>query len=151
MNVVALTGKDSFLLDGRVFSDFADGDVVTMAFPNGVADAKTGKNGNTIYAQNESGRLSEVTIRLIRGSGDDKYMQNRFAQQQANFPGFVLFQGQFIKLVGDGAGNVARDTYVQSGGITTKQVEAKSNAEGDVSQSVSVWHLKFANAPRIIT
>ena len=147
---VALSGKDSFVLNGRVFSDFADGDIVTLTFPTGIAEAKTGKNGNTIYAQNESGKICEVAVRLIRGTPDDQYLQGLFASQQANFQGFVLMAGEFVKLIGDGKGSVSRDTYIQSGGIFTKQPEAKSNAEGDVAQSVIVWHLKFSNAPRII-
>ncbi len=59
--------------------------------------------------------------------------------------------GQFIKKLGDGAGNVASDTYVLSGGVFSKQVEGKTNVEGEVDQSVAMYTMKFANSPRAIT
>ena len=59
--------------------------------------------------------------------------------------------GEFIKLIGDGSGNVNNDTYVLSGGVFMKQVMAKDNVEGDVTQSVAEYELKFSNAPRAIT
>jgi hypothetical protein len=55
-----------------------------------------------------------------------------------------------IKRIGDGKGNVTSDTYIMSDGIFTKEIEAKSNVEGDTAQSVSVYIIKFANSPRAI-
>jgi len=112
---------------------------------------KTGKNGNSIYGLNESGKQAEFKVRVIRGSSDDKFLNNLLIQQQNNFAGTVLLQGQFVKQIGDGQGNVASDTYIVSGGVFTKQVEAKSNVEGDSEQSVSIYTIKFANSPRVIT
>lgn len=151
MSSVALSGNDSVKINGRIFSDFADADYAALTFPNEIAAVKTGKNGNSMYALNESGKQSEVVMRLIRGSADDKFLNNLLAIQQVNFSAFVLMQGEFIKQVGDGQGNVANDTYITSGGIFSKQVEAKGNAEGDTAQSVAEYHLKFSNTPRAIT
>lgn len=151
MSTVAMSGSDTININNRVFADLADGDCVTLDFPNDIAQVKTGKNGNSIYGLNETGRQCELKIRLIRGSADDKFMNGLLAQQQANFAGFVLMIGQFIKKLGNGAGNIASDTYIVSGGVFTKQVEAKMNVEGDTAQSVSEYSLKFSNAPRVIT
>lgn len=151
MSTVALTGSDTTVVDNRILADLADGDAVVLSFPNDIASAKTGKNGNTIYALNESGNQAEVTIRTIRGSADDKFFNNKMAQQQANFAGFVLMSGQFIKKVGDGQGNITSDTYILSGGIFKKKVEAKSNVEGDVEQSVAIYTFVFSNSPRALT
>lgn len=150
MSTLAMSGDDSIMINGRIFSDLADVDAVALTFPNDIANVKTGKNGNSMYGLNETGRQSEVVMRLIRGSADDKFMNNLLAQQMNNFAGFPLMVGEFTKKVGDGQGNITRDTYVMSGGVFQRQVDAKMNVEGDTEQSVSVYRLKFSNNPRAI-
>jgi len=147
----SLTGSDTVVINDRNFADFAEGDVATLDFENNIAELKTGKNGNTIYAINETGRQCTVVLRVLRGSSDDKYLNNLLEQQSANFSGTVLMFGEFVKRVGDGLGNVLQDTYILSGGILTTRVGAKSNVEGDTEQSVSVYNMKFSNAPRALT
>lgn len=151
MGSQALSGNDSIILNNRPITDLADGDCAHLTFPNDIANLKTGKNGNSIYGLNESGKQAELKLRVLRGSADDKYLNNLFSQQQANFAGTILMTGQFIKKIGDGQGNIASDTYITSGGIFTKAIEAKSNVEGDTEQSIAVYTIKFSNAPRIIT
>jgi len=151
MSTIALSGNDTIVINNRIFSDLADGDAIDLTFPNEIANVKTGKNGNSIYGLNESGKQCEVKMRIVRGSADDKFLNNLLVQQQANFSGTVLMFGQFVKKIGDGAGNVGSDTYIMSGGIFSKAIEGKSNVEGDVAQSVSMYTLKFSNAPRAIT
>ncbi len=150
MSIVAMTGADTIKINNRLLSDLADGDCVTLEFPNETATVKTGKNGNSLYGLNESGRQADVTIRVVRGSPDDKFLNNLFAAQQNNFAGFVTMNGEFTKRVGDGQGNVTPDAYLASGGVFTKGVSAKSNVEGDSEQSVAVYTTKFALAPRVI-
>jgi len=151
MPTIAMSGSDTIMVNNRIFADLADGDTVQLTFPNNIAEVKTGKNGNSIYGLNESGRQCDLVIRVIRGSADDKFLNNLLAQQQANFAGTILMIGEFIKKLGDGAGNVKSDTYITSGGVFTKQVEAKSNVDGDTEQSISIYNIKFSNAPRVIT
>lgn len=147
---VSLTGSDTLKLNLRVLADVADGDFATLTFPNDLADLKTGKNGNSIYAFNETGRQVELVIRVIRGSADDKWLLNQLNVMKNDFASFVLLNGEFIKRVGDGAGNITSDTYLLTGGIFSKNIETKSNAEGDTEQSVSVYTLRFANCDRTI-
>lgn len=151
MSTIALSGQDAVVLNGRVFSDLADGNCVELRFPTDIMQVKTGKNGNSIYALNESGKQCEVDLRVVRGSADDKFLLNLLSNQQANPPGFPLMQGEFVKLIGDGKGNISNDTYVISGGVFVKIPEAKSNVEGDTEQSVVIYRMKFSNAPRVIT
>lgn len=151
MSTVALSGNDTTILNGRVLNDLADQNAVELTFPNEIATVKTGKNGNSIFSLNELGQNADVKIRVIRGSSDDKYLNGLISLQQANFAGTVLISGEFIKKVGDGQGNVTNDTYILIGGIMNKNVEAKSNVEGDTEQSVSIYSLKFARAPRALT
>lgn len=147
---VGMSGSDTIKINNRILADLAEGDVATITFPTELASIKTGKNGNSVYAINESGKQSEVVIRLVRGSADDKWLSSILASQQNNFGGFILMIGEFIKKIGDGSGKFVNDTYIMSGGIFTKMVDAKQNVEGDVTQSVSVYTIKFANAPRAI-
>lgn len=150
MSVIAMSGNDTVQINERVLSDYADGDIATLTFPNGLVEVKTGKNGNSIFAFNNQGRQAEMMVRLIRGSADDKFLQSLLTQMENNFSGFVLLAGSFVKVVGDGAGNNTNDTYVGSGGVFVKRVEAKSNSDGDTGQSVAEYHLKWANAVRVI-
>lgn len=151
MGAVSLSGSDTINLNNRVLADLADGNCVELTFPNDIANVKTGKNGNSIYGLNESGKQCEVKLRVLRGSSDDKFLNNLLAQQQNNFAGTVLMIGQFIKKIGDGLGNITSDTYIMSGGVFTKQIEAKSNVEGETDQSIAVYTIRFSNAPRVLT
>lgn len=148
---IALSGNDTVTINNRILADFADGNIVELTFPNDIAVVKTGKNGNSIYGLNETGKQAEMKLRLIRGSADDKFMNGLLAQQQSNFAGTILLIGEFIKKIGDGAGNIQSDTYITSGGIFSKIPEAKSNVEGESEQSVAMYTVKFSNAPRVIT
>jgi hypothetical protein len=151
MAKVSLSGSDSILINNRVLSDLADADCVNLEFGNEIAALKTGKNGNAIYSLNQSGNECEVTLRLIRGSSDDKFLNKLMSQQKTNFAGFVLMTGEFIKKIGDGAGKISNDTYIMSGGIFTKLLPAKNNTDGDSEQSVVIYTMKFANSPRVLS
>ena len=150
MPTVSLSGNDTVVIGNRVFTDVADGDYFTFTFPNELAAVKTGKNGNSIFALNATGRQAEATLRLIRGSNDDKYIGAILQQQLNDFAGFELLTGTFVKRAGDGQGNVTNDTYNMAGGMFSHQVDAKSNAEGDTDQSVSVYRFRFSNGERAI-
>jgi hypothetical protein len=150
MASVSMTGSDTAMINNKILSDLADGDCVAITFGSDIATVKTGKNGNSIYGLSETGKQAELKLRVIRGSADDKFLNNLLAQQQANFAGTVLMLGSFIKKVGDGAGNITSDSYIMSGGVFTKLPEAKSNQDGDGDQSVTTYTLKFSNSPRTI-
>lgn len=151
MATLSMTGSDTVMLNNRIFADLADGNCVELTYPSDIANVKTGKNGNSIYGLNETGKQCEVKLRLVRGSADDKFLNGLLSQQQSNFAGTVLIFGSFIKKLGNGQGVITSDTYIMSGGVFTKQVEAKTNVDGETEQSVSMYTLKFSNAPRVIT
>jgi hypothetical protein len=147
---VAMSGNDTITLQNYLFANLADGNCVELTFATDIASVKVGKNQNAIFALNANGNVADVKMRIIRGSADDQFLMSLMAQQQSNFAGFVLLQGTFIKKVGDGAGNITNDTYVMSGGIFAKLIQAKSNVEGDTEQSISMYEFKFANSARVI-
>jgi hypothetical protein len=148
-----LTGKDTSIIDtAQVLADQPDGDVVVLEFPDNLCEAKPGKNGNTIYAFNASGKRVNVTLRIMRGSADDKYLNSRLKEYLNDPAAFVLVEAEFVKRIGNGTGptGVIPDTYQLSGGVFQKMPGAKENVSVDTEQAVSIYALSFANSDRAI-
>jgi len=148
MPAVSLTGNDTLVIGGLTITDTSDGDWFVLTYDNDLANLKRGKNGNAIFAENAMGPVGVATLRLIRGSQDDKALNSLLQQQIQDFASFVLLNGQFVKRVGDGQGNITDDVGQMSGGIFKRNVDAKSNAEGDTEQSVALYRFEFADVQR---
>ena len=148
--VVSLTGKDTVVINGTIFNDLADGDCANLTFPNTLTTLKTGKNGNAVYAFNTSGRQCKLVLRIIRGSANDKLLNQQLSLYKNDPPSFTLMTGQIVKNVGDGSGNIVHDAYILSGGIFENETDVKENADGDTEQAVAIYKLMFSNAPRQI-
>ena len=153
---VALTGKDTIAIGSRglaprIFADLADGDTGVLDFPNNLVEAKTGKNGNTIYAFNSTGVVGTMTLRVLRGSADDKYLNGEMNRYKLDPAAYTLIDGEIVKRVGDGIGNVSHDVYSLDGGIVQKMPNVKENVEGDTEQAVTIWQVIFANSDRGIS
>lgn len=147
---VSLTGKDVVVLNGRVFKNFADGDYAALSFDADLINIKASRDGNTIYALNEDGRVSVLKLRLLLGSSDDKYLNSLLASLKSDPAAFILIAGSFTKRVGDGAGNSNLVVYQCIGGAFQKVPMAKSSAAGDTDQSVVEWTIKFGSADRAV-
>lgn len=150
MTTFTVTSDDTLTLWGRVFNDFADDDVSSVSFPNNAVTVKTGKNQNTIFAKDEKGNNANVVVRLMKGSSDDQFLQGKISAMEADFVATELATGEFVKRLGDGQGNVARDVYTLLGGVIVKRVDGKENASGDTNQGVAVYNMVFAKAVRSI-
>jgi len=148
--IEALTGADTIKIDDRIIADLIDLDTVLLEYPNELANVKTGKDGNSIFAFNATGRNVNVTMRVVMGSADDKWLNSRLQEWIKDASTFVLMTGQFIKNTGDGSGNLSKNTYNLSGGVFLKIPGAKTNVEGDTEQSVVVYNLRFSNGGRAI-
>ena len=145
---VSLTGNDTVIVNGTILTSFAEGDTAAFTFPNKLVEAKTGKNGNSIFAFNASGQMVEGTLRIIRGSADDKLL-NSLQKSYLNDPaGFTLLTGEIIKRAGDGKGNVTNDSYTFAGGILPNIPEVKENVSGETEQAVTIWKITFTNTDR---
>lgn len=151
MTTVALSGNDTISINNRILNDLAADNVVELTFENAIAVVKTGKNGNTIYSLNTTGQQAQVKLKVIRGSSDDKYLNGLLTQQNLNFAGFPLMIAEFTKKIGNGKGTIGSDIYVLSGGVFTKQVDAKSSVEGDIEQSEAMYTMMFSLSPRALT
>jgi hypothetical protein len=150
MSTLSLVGSDTIKINSRLITDLCHGEVAKLDFPTEVVTVKTGKNGNAIYAKNESGNQATLELHVLRGSGDDKFLNTILGNYQQDSARFVLMNAELVKVLGDGAGNVTQDTYILTGGVITKAVGATSNVEGDVEQAVSLYSMTFALAPRAI-
>jgi len=156
MGGVSLTGNDTIAIGARgaalrIFADLADGDTANIDFPNNLVEAKTGKNGNTIYAFNATGQVANMTIRVLRGSPDDKYLNSEMNLYIADPAAYPLLDGEMIKRIGDGTGAVTNDVYKVNGGVVQKIPVVKENVEGDTEQSVSIYLIMFANTERSLS
>lgn len=150
MTTYNLVSDGTLTLWDRVFNDFADDDISAITFPNDLVTLKTGKNGNTIYSKNEPGRNATAVVRLIRGSSDDQFIQNKLTSMKRDFVSTELASGEFALRLGDGSGNIARDVYTLKGGVITRIPDGKENVSGDTVQGVSIYTINFADADRSI-
>jgi hypothetical protein len=150
MSIYTVSSNDTLTLNGHVFNDLSVDDVTTITFPNELITRKTGKNGNTIYAQNAQGVNADLSIRVMRGSADDQFLQGLIAAAPVDFPSTEFLKGTFVKRLGDGQGKVLSDTYDLQGGVISKQIEGKENVSGDVAQAEAVYNIKFASGGRRI-
>jgi hypothetical protein len=150
MATLAVTGSDTIKIGERILADFGYGEVAKISYATELATVKTGKNGNAIYVQNASGFQASMELKLMRGSADDKFVQSLLTLYRSNPTTFVLQNAEVVKKIGDGSGNVTADTYILTGGVPSKQVEAVVNVEGDTEQVLSVYTFVFATSDRAI-
>jgi len=150
MALVSLTGSDTAVINGTIMTGVADGDYCTLAFDNDLAKMKTSKDGNTIYALDQTGRIVKVTMRVLLGSDTDVTLNSLLSDMLSDFASFSLMSGSFTKRVGDGSGKTHDVVYQLTGGIFKRWPNAKSNAEGDTDQSVAVYEIDFLNNSRSI-
>ena len=151
MGAVSLTGNDTVIIDSRIFNNLANGDTAVLDYPNDIAAGAVGKNGNILIAFNATGKTVTLSLRVLLGSSDDKYLNGRYAQYINDPAAFSLLNGEFIKRVGPGDGSAVNVIYKMGQGFFTKPPIAKENVEGDVEQSVAVWLITFPNTDRSIT
>lgn len=150
MSVYALTGNDTFILNDKVLKDYTDGSTVEIAYQNDRVGISTGKNGNTVFADNRQGLNATVTLRIVRGSSDDKFLNSLSLNQDKDLPTFSLMNGVFAKRVGNGSGHVNYDNYTLLGGAFQRFVDVQENLQGETEQGTAVYTLIFANVKRAI-
>jgi hypothetical protein len=150
MSVYSLTGNDNFILNDRVINELSDGSTIEIAYQNDRVGVSTGKNGNTVFAENKTGLNAVATLRVIRGGKDDKYLNSLSIQQNKDLPSFSLMNGSFTKRVGDGTGTVKFDNYVLLGGAFQRFPDVQENLVGETEQGTVVYTIIFAKAERAL-
>lgn len=151
-NSVSITGNDTLTLNAvQNVVGFAAGKVSEVIFSGDIIEMNRGKNGNVIVAEKNSGYVAEMTLWLLRGCADDRYLNGLLAAQINNFAGTVANFGQFIKKVGDGQGNITSDTYTLGTGLIQKIPHAETDTEGDTKQAQVEWKIKWGSVSRQLT
>jgi hypothetical protein len=162
MAAVTLSGTDTIIINTYTLVNLADGNCGNLTFPNKIANAKIGKDGNALIAQNQTGKLAELELRILRGSPDDVFLNGLLNAQVTSFVAFPLLIGQVVKhlssnsIVGGISTNQSiSDAYSLSGGYFSSLVPVIVNPEGDTGQAVSVYKLEWVSAlvtvPRTIS
>ena len=150
MATYALTGNDTLILQERVIKDMADGSIVEIAYQSDRVAVTTGKNDNTIYAEDRTGSNAVLTLRVIRGSADDRWLNGLSIQQNRDLPSFVLLRGSFSKRIGDGYGEISYDNYILIGGVFQKYPDTQENLQGETEQGSTVYQIIFSRAERAL-
>lgn len=150
MTKFALTGNDTLVIEERVIRDMADGSIVEISYNNDRVGITTGKNDNTIYSEDRQGSNAVLTLRVIRGSADDRWLNGLSIQQNRDLPSFPLLGGGFSKRIGDGYGSITYDNYILIGGVFQKYPDTQENLQGETEQGSTVYQIIFAKAERAI-
>jgi hypothetical protein len=145
---MSLAGNDTLTLWGRVFADFANNDTISIAFENDLVTTMNSKNGNGMVAKNADGNRAILSLRLLKGSSDDKFLNSKLILLNNDLPSFVFGTGEFVKSIGDGEGNISREIYSLQGVMPKKQIDAKENVNGDTEQLISIYTLDVIKAQR---
>lgn len=156
--VFNITSNDTLLLKGLVngslvsqlFTTLSDKSTVNVTVPNDLVNVVVGKNGNAVFAAIKRGQIGDMELRPLMANADHVFLNAQLAQWLANPTAFVLLNGIFTKVLGDGLGNVRRFSYTLNGGVVVKNIDAVENVEGETDQAVAVFRLRFAQIIPVI-
>lgn len=136
-------------------TSFADGDYARVTFPNDIMNFTIGKNRNMLAAYNAMGTLAELELRLLRGSKEDKFLQDQFPTFASDELSFSFIFAKVIKNLGvsnEGAtASTIEEIYTLNNGIISKAPEIVSNVSGSTDQGVVVWQVRFAEFTRTVS
>jgi hypothetical protein len=147
MSSVVLLSDDTIDINGTVLTALSNGTYSELTFGDELTTTEIGKNGNALITRKSAGQRGELSIRIMTGSADDKYLNNLLVSQMSKAPSFVPLTGYAAKIM-NVDGKPVTLTYTFSGGSFMKQVESMSTTEGSADQIVSVYRLRFAVVTR---
>lgn len=131
-----------------IVSDFADGTVAELAAPNELSSMTTGFNGNSLGAHNEPGRQRELTLRIVKGSDDDKRFNKAYNMWKNRDLRFKPLQMTFTKKIGHNDGSITKDTVQCYFGLPAGQPIQMTDVAGNTDQVVSIYMIRFGNSKR---
>ncbi|WP_449555269.1 hypothetical protein [Lelliottia amnigena] len=138
--IVISADTATFVLNGRIITDIAAGDYITLTPTNPLTSrANSAENGVTISKRVDAG-VTVMVVRVQKFSNDDIWLNQ---QINANTP--VVFNGSVKEsFVRDGA--ALKETYdLQVGSITTQPTQTKNNQ--DVN-ALMEYTIEFRNSRR---
>lgn len=132
-----------------ILNDFADGVVAELSAPNELSAITTGYNGNALGSHNEPGRQRELTLRVVKGSYDDKRLNKNYNLWKDRSITFKPLKSYFTKLIALDNGNTT-DTVECYFGLPTGQPTQQTITDGNTDQVVSVYTIRYANSKRVM-
>lgn len=148
----AYTAQDTIVCTDNsgdfILSDFADGTVAELSAPNELSATTTGYNGNSLGSHNEPGRQRELTLRLVKGSNDDKRFNKNYNMWKNRDMRFRPLTMSFTKNVAHSDGSVTRDTVECFFGLPAGQPTQMQDTAGNTEQVVSIYTIRFGNSER---
>jgi hypothetical protein len=140
------SGNDIIEIDDRLITDFADGDVAQLTYPNQKISKFSGDEGNTITVENASGRQAQLQLRILQNSRDYQYLKLRVSQQDADLVSMAKLTAKFTKITGDDAGKVSKDVVNCYGGNFLNGIQFTKGKNGNVEVAVAIFTILFSRA-----
>lgn len=131
-----------------VLSDLADGTVAELSAPNELSTTTTGYNGNSLGSHNEPGRQRECTLRVVKGSNDDKRLNKNYNLWKNRDIRFRPLKMSFTKNIAHSDGSFTKDTVECFFGLPSGQPVQMQDTAGNTEQVVSVYMIRFGNSER---
>lgn len=146
------TAQDTIIVEDYqgdfILSDLADGTVAELSVPNELSATTTGYNGNSLGSHNEPGRQRECTLRIVKGSDDDKRLNKAYNMWKNRDIRFKPLTMSFTKNIAHGDGSITKDTVECSFGLPAGQPTQMVDVTGNTEQVVSIYMLRFGNSER---
>jgi hypothetical protein len=141
-NILYDSANTTVTLNGRVFVDLANGDAVKIAFPNEVSSKTMGINKSSVIKQRMDKDSADVTIRVLKASTDDVFLNNALNQ-----PSPTIFGGSIkTNFSRDGVDGV--DSYaLENGTIMKRPEDTRNNVDGE---EIMEYSIAFVSAVRMI-
>jgi hypothetical protein len=132
----------TLVLNGSAITDFADGDILTLAPVNPITAHINGAGGAVSISKRSDGAVHDLTVRVLQASDSDIFLNN--AQEQN---AIVVFNGSikenFVKQGSDGV-----DSYIlENGSFTDRPTATKNNLDGG---KILEYKIRFRTVSRSI-
>lgn len=136
----------------RVLTDFADGTIFDIDYVSDLINSTTGKEGNTVFVKDERGRNGKGSMRILKGSSDDNYLNGLFTDMKSSFgSGTKILTIDIVRKIVDGTGTTLTESFNLQGCLLTQMPKTSVNVHGDTEQAISVWNMVAADVNRSIS
>lgn len=143
------TGQDIIKHNGRILTNFADGDCAIVTYPNELHGMRNGKDGNSMGAHNEQGNIAEVQYRIIKGSPDDKYLNSEVIAWKTHSEDFAPASVELTKVL-HVDGGITNEVTSLDFVLPSRNVETRTNTDGETEQEVAVYSYRGGVSSRAL-
>ena len=149
MSTFALVGNGTVILKDKLITDFVTGDCVRLDFDGDVTNFDMGKTKSAVIAFDANGLKCHMTIRVVTGGKDDKFLREELDKYVQDPPAYALITGSVVGRFGDGVdkgdgyGTIRELQFKLAGGHPKKLVPYYENASGDTNQVITTFEFNF--------